>query len=387
MSSALGGWRPPPSPSGGSVGRIIGCIRGERAGPTLICTGSLHGNEPAGVYALQRVVDTLAKGVPIQGEFIALTGNRQALAAGRRFIDRDLNRVWAGMSGSGHVASRPADAEAVEAAELLSEFRSILKRARGPVSIVDLHTTSGDSPPFATIGDTLRNRAFALAFGVPIVLGLEEHLDGTFLSFADTKGLITMGFEGGRHDDPASVDYLEACAWMALAVSGVVDDGLAPVHAARETLRAISRGVPRVLEVRYRHPISQDDEFSMEVGFASFQPVMADQVVARDRRGPVRTPQSGRLLMPLYQHEGDDGFFVMREFRPFWLAVSAALRRMRADALVHLLPGVTRDPERPGTVIVNRRTAKWYALEIFHLLGYRRQRLEGDVLVVTRRKE
>jgi len=31
--------------------------------------------------------------------------------------------------------------------------------------------------------------------------------------------------------------------------------------------------------------------------------------------------------------------------------------------------------------------ARWFALEVFHLLGYRKRRQMGDVLVVARRLE
>jgi hypothetical protein len=50
-------------------------------------------------------------------------------------------------------------------------------------------------------------------------------------------------------------------------------------------------------------------------------------------------------------------------------------------------PGVSRDPVHPGTLLVNGRTARWFALEVFHLLGYRKRRQIGDVLVVARRRE
>jgi len=48
------------------------------------------------------------------------------------------------------------------------------------------------------------------------------------------------------------------------------------------------------------------------------------------------------------------------------------------------MPGVTRDPSHGGTLLVNGRVARWFALEVFHLLGYRKRRQMGDVLVVAR---
>lgn len=372
--------------------RVISQVRGEDPGPTLICTGSLHGNEPGAFHALTRVSTALRERRPhLRGAFVALTGNRSALLEARRYLDRDLNRLWVPTLIADLKSGSPTVSDAVEhreLAELLDQIEAAVACSRGDIYVVDLHTTSADSPPFATIGDTLRNRAFAMRLGVPIVVGLEEHLEGTLLGYADTLGYVTMGFEGGRHDDPEAVERLAASVWMALAACGIL---IAPrevpeVGRAAELLRAASRGVPRVLEVRYRHPVAPGDAFQMDPGFAGFQPVAPGQRVARDRSGDVRSPARGRILMPLYQVQGDDGFFVMREFRPFWLAVSALLRHLRADAVVHWLPGVRRDPLRPGLLIVDRHTARWYALEIFHLLGYRRERLEGETLVVSRRR-
>ena len=96
----------------------------------------------------------------------------------------------------------------------------------------------------------------------------------------------------------------------------------------------------------------------------------------------VRAPEGGRVLMPLYQEQGEDGFYVVREFEPFWLRVSEVLRRIRAGRFAHWLPGVRKHPDREHVLIVNRKVARWYALEILHLLGYRKQRVRGDVLIV-----
>jgi hypothetical protein len=48
---------------------------------------------------------------------------------------------------------------------------------------------------------------------------------------------------------------------------------------------------------------------------------------------------------------------------------------------------VRRDPARPGAYLVDRRVARWFALEIFHLLGYRRHGRVGRRLSVSRRAD
>ena len=72
-------------------------------------------------------------------------------------------------------------------------------------------------------------------------------------------------------------------------------------------------------------------------------------------------------------------------FRPFWLRLSAQLRALGVDRYVHWLPGVRRHPEHADSLVVNRRVARWYALQLLHLLGFRREIEAGDTLVVQRR--
>ncbi len=373
--------------------REIGRVVGSRPGPLLLCTAALHGNEPAGIWALQRVFQALeGREDLVRGEVLGVAGNLAALARGERGIHRDLNRHWkrdrvAALKNGGR--PDPAISEDRELLDLLGLIEAALCRSRGPVYFMDLHTTSGQSAAFATIGDTLGNRAFALEFRSPIIVGLEEHIEGTLLEYLNDLGHTTMAFEGGRHEDPTSIDNLEAGVWVGLAIAGVLPDGarIPEVARAHQLLERNRRNLPRVLEVRYRHPVAPADQFQMRPGYASFQRLEEGEVVARDRTGDIRAPVRGRILMPLYQTQGDDGFFVIREFSPFWLTVSRLLRQSRAERLLPVLPGVRRHPSQPDTLVVNVRVARFLALQFFHLLGYRKQKQVGRVLVVSRRRE
>jgi succinylglutamate desuccinylase len=371
--------------------RVLGRLRGSAPGPLLIVVAALHGNEPAGVEGVRRVLARLDGGDPaLRGDFVALLGNRQAFARGVRFVAEDLHRVWLPERlRRVRAATGPLAAEDEELRQLDVVLRATLERMRGPLYALDLHTTSGPGPAFAVVDDTLTNREFALSLPVPMVLGLEEELDGLLVHhLLDDYGAVTLGFESGQHGEPAAVDRAEAAVWVALETPGVLSAGARPEPAMAARLLADASGpLPRVTEVRHRHAIVPDDEFRMERGFASFQPVAAGQVLGHDRRGEVRARESGRVLMPLYQPQGDDGFFLIRRVRPFWLRLSRRMRRLGLDRLVHWLPGVRRDPARPGAYLVDRRVARWFALEIFHLLGYRRHGRVGRRLSVSRRAD
>lgn len=375
---------------GDRVERVLGRIRGAADGPTLICVGGIHGNEPAGVAALARVVEALhGRNGALSGEFVALTGNREALFHGRRFMGRDLNRAWTAervsslLSNGGPLGPCPEDREQIE---LMAAMDQAFGDARGAVFVLDLHTTSGAGGVFSTVGDTLPNRAFAMHFQVPLVLGLEELVDGTMLEHLDRRGCTAALFEGGQHQEPEAVDRSEAAVWVALVAAGLVRDGELPeAERGRELLTNVAKDLPRVLEIRYRYGIDPEGDFSMMPGYDNFQPVEAGEVLAKNGDRDVRSPETARVLMPLYQEQGEDGFFLVRSFHPVWLRISAVLRRVGVDRIIHWLPGVRRHPTRPGAVIANKHVARWYALEIMHLLGYRKKTEEEGRLVVDRR--
>lgn len=365
--------------------RVIGHARG-RPGRTVVFVAGLHGNEPAGVDALRRVFDRLPDADALCGEVLAVAGNVGALERRVRFVDTDMNRGWWPETVDREGLVHNAAAEDAERKALLAAMEPVLGRAAGPPIVVDLHTTSGDTPPFVTVGDTLRNRRFARRIPVPMVLGLEEQLAATFLEYVNNRGCITLGCEGGRHDAPTAVDRLEAVAWVALAGAGVVEPAAVPTPDPWTLLRSAARGCPGVVEIRYRHEVPRGRTFVMEPGFESFQRVDARQRLGSWGDGrPVVAPEGGRLLMPLYQEQGDDGFFIARDVRPFWLRVSSLLRRARVDRLAPLLPGVRRHPYIPGAVIVDRRVARFYTVQIFHLLGFRREVEQGTSLILSRR--
>lgn len=367
---------------------LIGAYTGNHSGPTLIVVGSVHGNEPAGFKALVDISKRLVElSDRLRGRVYLLAGNTRALPRRLRYIDRDLNRSWTrnnlGVIG---VQRLPDVSECRELTELNNLLDSILITARSEVYVLDLHSTSADGVPFATVGDTLRNRKFAQKFPVTILLGIEEQLDGTLLEFLNNAGAVTLGFEGGQHDSEETVKNHSSLVWLAMANTGILAEKDVPDIASHRSRLASGKRGPRVVEVRYREAIAAGDEFSMVAGFNNFDPVEKGQVLANNRNGPVRAEESGLVLMPLYQKLGEDGFFVGRTVAPFWLRLSELLRRLKLQEIMHWLPGVKLDPDDRETLIVNTRMARFFPLQIFHLLGFRKRRWSGTDLVVSRRR-
>lgn len=300
---------------------LIGWVKGEREGPLLLCVGGLHGNEPAGVAALDELVAEIgARSHLVRGDFVAVAGNLQALAAGRRFMSYDLNRAWTASrigEARGRTRSangRPAAPEDVELVRILSVLDEVASRRRGPVWFLDLHTTSGGGGAFTTSADEPRHKRFAMSIPAPLVLGLNEHLEGTLTAYLDSLGYTSAVFECGQHEEAESRVRAASAVWLAIRAAGLLSDRDAPeARSGHRRLERAYRHLPRILSMRYRHPVHGEDRYVTRPGFRNFQRVHAGDVIGDDRRGEVMAPRSGRLLMPLYQELGEDGFFVVRD--------------------------------------------------------------------------
>lgn len=379
--------------------RVLGSY-GPPGGPTLIVVSGMHGNEPAGVEACLTIRDRLARAEDrLKGRVHLVVANLEAIRRGVRYVDQDLNRAWTrdrveavrralpGAADGAGAAGLAGEAEAREQRELLELFERWVAESRGPVYMLDLHTTSGPGAAFSTVADTLENRRLALALPVPVVLGLEELVVGTLHDYLGDLGVITIAFESGQHAEIEAVVRARAAIWLMLYTSGILPAGAVPeLRNAWDHLADGHRHLPRALEMRYRHPIVAEDRFRMKGGYRNFQTVEKGEALAEDQDGAVLSPESARILMPLYQAQGNDGFFVVREFHPLWLRISNVLRRGGVDRVVHWLPGIRRHPEDPDALVVNRTVARWYALQVLHLLGFRRELDLGDKLVVQRRR-
>src|SRR6188768_111889 len=84
-----------PSSPGNARARVLGRRIDDPQGKWLVVVAGIHGNEPAGVAAAERVYAALdASKERLAGAFVTFAGNLGALQAKKRYLDRDLNRAW-----------------------------------------------------------------------------------------------------------------------------------------------------------------------------------------------------------------------------------------------------------------------------------------------------
>jgi hypothetical protein len=354
------------------VDRIIGHIEGSQKGPTLIFMGGIHGNEPAGVFALQRIFNQLNPDL-INGSIYGIAGNLWALAHEERYQKEDLNRLWT----TERMKSLPVDGQnsihqdESEQIEINRLIQKILKEENGPFYFFDMHTTSSQTLPFLTVNDSLLNRAFTMHYPLPIILGIEEYLDGPILSYINELGYVAFGFEAGQHDEMASIENCIAFIYLSLIFTNSIDRKDIDFHKYHDFLAKTTGDIRHIYEIYFRYVIKENEEFEMLPGFYNFQKIKEDQHIATSNEKPIKAQKDGRIFMPLYQPKGVDGFFAIKKIWFPFLKISAFIRKHRLDRILVFLPGVRWMDHKKSGLLVNRKIARFMAKDLFHLFGYR----------------
>lgn len=371
-----------------SVNRIIAEIHGEEKGPTIIFFGGIHGNEVSGVFALNEVLNRIKTDkIPVRGSIYAISGNLRALKKGERFLDKDLNRLWT-FDNIYNKTSNISTVEDEEQEDILHLIEDIVYKNQAPFYFIDIHSTSSKSIPFITINDALINRRFSELFPVPIVLGIEEYLDGPLLSYINQLGYVSLGVEVGQHDEKESIQNAVAFINLVLVFTrSIRADDMVGFRVYFKMLREHCKDDCSFFEVKHREQITPNDTFSMNGNFDSFQEITRGQLLAFKNGEPLSSKENGHIFMPLYQKQGEDGFFIIKKINPFFLNLSAILRKLKFYNLLVLLPGVRWKNKSYGILEVNLKVAKFFARSISHLLGFRTKRLIDNRMLMYNREK
>ena len=301
--------------------RIIDRYEGSLPGPLLICLGGIHGNEPAGLEAIEEVFRLLDIETKVNPEFryhgtvVGIRGNLHAIEKKQRFIQRDLNRMLLDEEVQ-RIQNSKADTlivEDLECMELLNVINEVINKYTPPLTLIlDLHTTTADGGIFTIAGDDAMSRSLALGLHTPVILGFEEDLKGTTLQYfnrPDQKQYCIV-FEAGQHDDPESVHRAAAAIVNCMRTIGAVHSRDVD-HRHDGLLIRLSEGLPKVTRLVYHYRIKPGENFVMYDGYKNFQSVKAGEKVGKNQHGAIEVPVSGLMLMPKYQPQGDDGFFIV----------------------------------------------------------------------------
>jgi succinylglutamate desuccinylase len=312
--------------------RLIGNYTGAEHGALIIAIGAMHGNEPSGVRALQTLFQML-ENEPLhnptfsfKGKIVGLIGNVQAYERKVRFIEKDLNRQFLveniGKLQKGapqYFGEKKPFFEDLERIELLQTIENeIITYKPKKVIVLDLHTTSADGGIFTIVADDAESIAVASELHAPVVKGFVRGTGGTTIHYFKTENMavptFALSFEAGQHDDPLSEK--RAIAWLvnALRATGCVrHEDVETKH--EEILRGYSDKLPKVVQLIDSHKITNSDNFKMMPNYKNFQGIKKGEKLATDKKGDIIAPEDCLILMPLYQTQGQDGFFLVKEVK------------------------------------------------------------------------
>jgi succinylglutamate desuccinylase len=293
------------------INRIIGDYTSNIKGPLLFITGGIHGNEISGIRALENVFKILKKNkVEIEGTVVGVAGNKAALKNNVRFIDEDLNRTWT----KKNIASHEVDShEKKEMFEIIDVLKTYQEKEYTKCYFLDCHTTSSASEPYISVQEINDNDAWAHLFPTYIIRGFSDIVLGCIDHYESRIGMTGFVFEGGQHTSIDAVENHEGMIW--LAIQNACNLNLNELTDYPEAARMLSekRKHRKTFEIKYRHGLKETDSFKMKPGFKNFQRLKKGDVLAHQNGKEVVSEWNDYIFMPLYQSQGNDGFFVVEE--------------------------------------------------------------------------
>lgn len=308
--------------------RVIGERIGNQHGPLMIIFAQIHGNEPAGYKAvteLFKAIDTEYQNNPkfeFCGRIVALQGNMKAAKKNVRYIGKDLNRSWLPEDVKRIQATininelEPEDQEIKENLSLINYYINLYAPLR--VVVLDLHTTTAHGGIFTIPAPSEEARRIALDMHAPVLHGFLDGLQGTTLHYFSKENfdldITAVCFEAGQHQSEDSHKHaVSAIIKCFKSIGGFYAKDIESKH--DQLLEARSVGLPLEAQLVYVHSIQSGDQFRMTATkiYNNFDPIHKGDILAYDKYGAIEAPYDGLILMPLYQKQGNDGFFVIQE--------------------------------------------------------------------------
>ena len=255
-------------------------MRIERLGdgePKLAVVAAIHGDEPCGVRAIERLI---AEQPAVERPVKLIVANERALERGVRYADADLNRIF------------PGDPDASEYERRLAP--DLLREVRGCTTL-SLHSTQSYDRPFA-------------------VIEADDPLAATICPYLSIEAAVDVGgFGEGRLIDSAEVIEVEC---------GIQNSETAAENAyelTREFLTAVgaleverpdARQVP-IYRLERRIPKDPADDYAVLV--SNFERVAAGTVFATagDRELTADAPFYP-VLLSSYGYEDEFGYAAER---------------------------------------------------------------------------
>ena len=134
-----------------------------------------------------------------------------------------------------------------------------------------------------------------------------------FLSWFAKLGFCGLAFEAGQHQSDTSILKHHAFIYLSMVHSGFITN-MNPVEQKRweDQLAEELKPSHRHFELVERYAIDKGEEFTMVPGYTNFQKIYQGEILATNQYGQIKANLDANIFMPLYQQQGDDGFFIIK---------------------------------------------------------------------------
>lgn len=241
--------------------------------PRVAVVGGIHGDEPGGEVIVERLIDELSVD---HGTVQLVVANEQALEAGQRYVETDLNRTFPGDPDSDQY-------ETALAARLVDHLE-------GADAVLAIHTSRSAPPPFAIFSeltDSVRRSVTAM----PVEFVLDS--GGLRATTLDSVVPHTVSFEAGHQGSQEAIDFGLEGTNAFLRAHGVLQDA-DPEHTE-----------VTVVEGHEEVPKGGGEP---EVNYQNFERMDVGSVFARDDEVVHHVDREGLVPVLASEHGYDDIF-------------------------------------------------------------------------------
>lgn len=270
------------------------CYDSQQDGTHVLITGVVHGTEPCGKAAIDRIMDDLNTGhLSLSAgkvTFIPVC-NERALDLKQRYVHRDLNRDV-------RLKDAPEDHEDFIANALQDYFEQA-------DVLVDVHSCIAGGDPFVFISANNPQelsyaedlgfshavydfpQAFINAYG-------QNALPYSMTMYARTQNVrAAFTLECGQNDDPASADV----AYDAIVKALQKWNGLTSPAASATKQTSEPSKPQKIIQLQKVFRKEHDGELAKD--FANFEPVTKGQLIAvYNNKTEIRAPEDGYIVLP-----------------------------------------------------------------------------------------
>lgn len=245
-------------------------ITGLAPGKNVLIIACVHGDEPCGARAFERILPKLTL---VRGSATFIIGNPRALEQKVRFTEANLNRMFREDQDLSQEKRRSYE---------YARSRELIPFLECADALLDIH--SSESPiadPFIVCGE--RSRAIAELMPFPIISwGWDAVEPGGTDDYMERAGKIGICVECGYDLAPATFDKAEEAINQFLALMGLTDMPPAPSWPQKR------------LKATYAH--IADTNFMPVAMVPDFTAVKEGELIGVDGTRPMHAPKDGYLI-------------------------------------------------------------------------------------------